>query len=123
MAFPNQCQVYGSVSNNFKKTRRDVVHILGTHKPVVITKSPGKPNLAYPVHEKSEMEEVFDGLIEECELNSYKWKKGHHFCWTYDSCSELFSLFHRKLSLTLLVIPTLQDLDLLISSQPATLLH
>ena len=28
------------------------------HKPVVITKSPGKPNLAYPVHEKSEMEEV-----------------------------------------------------------------
>ena len=96
--FPNQCQVYGSVSNNVKKTRRDVVCILGMHKPVVITKSPGKPNLAYPVHEKCEMEEVFDGLIEECELNACKWKKGHHFCWTYDSCSELFSLFHRKLS-------------------------
>ena len=41
-----------------QKTRRDVVHILGTHKPVVIIKSPDKPNLAYSVHEKSEMEEV-----------------------------------------------------------------
>ena len=46
---------------------------------MVITKSPGKPNLAYPVHEKSEMEEVFDGLIEECELNACKWKKRSSF--------------------------------------------
>ena len=47
---------------------------------MVITKSPDKPNLVYSVHEKSEMEEIFDGLIEECELNACKWKKGHHFC-------------------------------------------
>ena len=79
VAFPQPMSSYGSVSNNVKKTRRDIVHILGTHKPVVITKSPDKPNLVYPVHEKSEMEEVFDGLIEECELNACKWKKGHHF--------------------------------------------
>ena len=71
---------------------------LWAHKPVVITKSPDKPNLVYSVHEKSEMEEVFDWSIEECELNFCKWKKGHHFCRTYDSCSELFSSFQRKLS-------------------------
>ena len=89
--FPNQCQVYGSVSNNVKKMRRDVVCILGTHKPVVITKSPDKPNLAYPVHEKSEMEEVFDGLIKKYKLNACKWKRSSFLL---NICCSVVCSFH-----------------------------
>ena len=98
MAFPQPMLSLWQCQQQCQKNEERRRLYTRTHKPVVITKSPDKPNLAYPVHEKSEMEEVFDGLIEECELNACKWKKAHHFCWTYDSCSELFSLFHRKLS-------------------------
>ena len=95
--FPTNVKFMALSATMSKKTRRDVIRILGMHKPVVIAKSPDKPNLVYSVYEKSEMEEVFDGLIEELRVKRLQMEKVIVFCRTYDSCSELFLLFQRKL--------------------------
>ena len=73
--FPTNVKFMALSATMSKKTRRDVIRILGMHKPVVIAKSPDKPNLVYSVYEKSEMEEVFDGLIEELRVKRLQMEK------------------------------------------------
>lgn len=96
--FPNDVKFMALSATMSKKTRREVIRILGMHKPVIIAKNPDKINIVYSVYEKvTEMDDVFDGVIEELRVKRLKMDKVIIFCRTYRDCSDLFLLFKRKL--------------------------
>lgn len=81
-----------------KKTRGEVVRLLGMHKPVMVTKCPEKSNLVYCVNEKKEeLEEVFKELVEELRTKRTEMDKVIIFCRTYRDCSHLYLFFKSKL--------------------------
>lgn len=75
------------------QTRKEVIRLTGMHKPVLVLKSPEKPNTFYSVEMKGELEESFYFLAEKLRSLRTKMEKTIIFCQTYNDCSQLFLFF------------------------------
>ena len=75
------------------QTRKEVIRLTGMHKPVLVLKSPKKPNTFYSVEMKGELEESFYFLAEKLQSLRTKMEKTIIFCRTYNDCSQLFLFF------------------------------
>ena len=79
-------------------TRKDVIKILGMHKPVLILRCPNKTNIIYELREKSaEVEDELQYLVDEVIKFRTETLKTIIFCRTYNDCSRLYQLFKLKL--------------------------
>ncbi|XP_019854607.1 PREDICTED: uncharacterized protein LOC105313494 [Amphimedon queenslandica] len=85
-----------ATASNF--TRNEVIRSLGMTKPVMIIRSPDKPNLYYSVMEKTEsIEDTFKPVIEELRKLRHNTKKTIIFCRTYQDCCDLYLTFRSSL--------------------------
>ena len=74
-----------------KKTRKEICKCLGMTDPVMVVKSPEKPNLVHSVCEKhGVIEEAFIPIVEELQ---WKRTKINVFCCTYDDTSTIYLFF------------------------------
>ena len=68
-------------------TRKDVIKILGMHKPVLILRCPNKTNIIYELREKSaEVEDELQYLVDEVIKFRTKTAKTIIFRQTYNDC-------------------------------------
>ena len=78
--------------------RKDVIKVLGMHKPVLILRCPNNTNIIYELREKSaEVEDELQYLVDEVIKFHTKTAKTIIFCRTYNDCSRIYQLFKLKL--------------------------
>ena len=75
-------------------SRKQICHILGMNKPIVVSQSPNKPNIMYAVSVKSEtMEETFAPL----RLQRTNMDRVIVFCWRYDDVTHIYLFIKSRL--------------------------
>jgi len=81
-----------------KPTRKDICKSLGLVKPVIIIKSPEKPNIIYKVIKKiTGIEETFASLVEDLRKNRTNTDKTIIFCKTYEDTAHIYLFFRSML--------------------------
>ena len=81
-----------------KETRKVICRSLGMKNPVVVSKSPNKPNIFYKVIGKvNDVEVAFGPLVDEIKKTELTWIALLFFCRTYDSCTHIYHFLRNKL--------------------------
>ena len=81
-----------------KQTRKDICKSLGLVKPVMIIRSPEKPNIVYKVTRKiADIEETFASLVEELSKNRRNTNKTIIFCRAYEDTDHIYLFFKNML--------------------------
>ena len=83
-----------------KETRKVICRSLGMKNPVIISKSPNKPNIFYKVIGKvNDVEVAFGPLVDEIKKNRTNMDRTIVFCRTYDSCTHIYHFLSTMLKL------------------------
>ena len=96
--FPIRLRIMSLTATASTATRENVSRLLGMYDPVMIVRSPDKPNIRYTVIEKEqEMEEVFAPVVEELLKNRNESEKTIIFGQTYNDFNHLYLYFKDRL--------------------------
>jgi len=81
-----------------KETRKVICRSLGMKNPIIVAKSPNKPNIFYRVISGiKDVEVAFGPLVEEIKTSRTKLERTIVFCRTYDSCTYIYHFLRSKL--------------------------
>ena len=62
---PGHVHVMALTATASKKTRQQIIRIIGMVRPFIISQSPDRPNISYGVETPAKMEDTFIALAEE----------------------------------------------------------
>ena len=87
---PGHVHVMALTATASKKTRQQIIRIIGMVRPFIISQSPDHPNISYGVKTPGKMEDTFTALAEELKRCRETTDRTIIFCRTHEDCAHIY---------------------------------
>ena len=94
---PGHVHVMALTATASKKTRQQIIRIIGMVRPFIILQSPDRPNISYGVETPAKMEDTFTALAEELKRCRETTDRTIIFCRTHEDCAHIYIYLKRYL--------------------------